>query len=227
MLRPCFIPIVLTLLALTACSSSSRLKEYDFHNKRVMYRPVAECRSMSASVWVNDPAPGGKTPATGVAAIILSLFGSAAADAEFRNSVSTDGVAEVISREIEQALSDRFNSSSQRDGDGEADFIVETRLRDLALKANPDGVFLRVKVEQRLYDWRTRSRIYRQRFDSNVPLRFHSTGIADPAVMTVEGVISAARLLAMSEQEVQDAVLATSRHAGRLMADRFIHAAVR
>jgi len=219
--------ILFPLLVLGACSSTGRLAEFDLYQKRVIYRPVAECRRMTSSIWVNDPLPEAKTPVTGIAAIFASLIGSAAADAEFRDAVNTDGVARLLSEGIEAGMTERYQGSALRDGEGEADFIIETRLEDVALVSNADGVFLRLRAVQRMLDWRDRSVIFKHRFNEHVPLRFHSTGSPEPAVMTVEGVVSAIELLAMDEAEVQDAVLATAQDAGLILADSFLHAAER
>lgn len=216
-----FLPALAVLLLLGACSSSHRLHQYDFHNKRVVFRSTAECRDMNASVWIDDPVPEA-TPWTAVASLFVSLVGSAAADANVKDVVSTQGVAELLATGMQRSMEDRFNITAQHDGDGEADFIVDTRLKGVALVSNADGVFLRLDVEQSMLDWKTRDRIWRMRFDEHVPLRSHSTGIWDPTVMAVEGVISAVELFKMGDAEIQDAVLATARDAGWILADRFV-----
>ncbi len=213
---------LLVLASLAACSSTGRLGEFQFNQKRVVFRSIAETPAMSASVHVNDPAPGA-TPWTAVASVLLSIAGSAAADEGVQNTVNTSGVAALLSEGLESSMLERFHITPMSDGDGEADFIVETRLHNVELTADPGGVFLHLEASQVLFDWRDLSEIYDQDFDEHIALRFNGVGI-DPAVASVIGVISAVQLLSMDEKEIQDAVLATAREAGHVFADDFVRA---
>lgn len=223
-----FRSIVLSLLvlaSLAACSSTGRLGEFQFNQKRVVFRSIAETPAMSASVHVNDPAPGA-TPWTAVASVVLSIAGSAAADEGVQNTVSTKGVAALLSEGLESSMKERYHITPMADGEGEADFIVETRLHNVEVTADPGGVFLHLEASQVLFDWRDLSEIYDQDFNEHIALRFNGVGV-DPAVASVIGVISAVQLLTMDEKEIQDAVLATAREAGHVFADDFVRAVAR
>ncbi len=224
-----FRSIVLSLLvlaSLAACSSTGRLGEFQFNQKRVVFRSIAETPAMSASVHVNDPAPGA-TPWTAVASVLLSIAGSAAANDGVQNTVNTNGVAALLSEGLESSMKERFHITPMSDGEGEADFIVETRLHNVELTADPGGVFLHLEASQVLFDWRDLSEIYDQDFDEHIALRFNDGGGINPAVASVVGVISAVQLLSMDEKEIQDAVLATAREAGHVFADDFVRAVAR
>lgn len=222
--------IAISLLAialLSACSSTGRLKEYSFHQKRVVFRPIAETPTLTASVFVNDPAHGSKNAWSALGSFFLSLAGSAAASDNVKQTVSTQGVAQILSENMRSTMENRYAISAVGEVEGEADFIVETRLEHVELSSDPGGVFLHLKVKQHLLDWRDLSVIYKQCFDEHVALRFHPVGGVHPAVDAVVGVVSAVQLLSMDEAEVQDAVLATAEDAGRMLSDDFVRAVAR
>ena len=217
---------IVSLAVLAACSSTGRLGEYNFNQTRVVFRPIAEARAMTASVWVDDPTPG-LTPWTAVASVFLSIVGSAAASDDVSRTINTDGVASMLSEGLEKGMADRYGITTMLEGEGEADFIVETRLRDIELSSDAGGVFLHLKVDQVLLDWNDRSCIYKQGIDQHVALRFNPASMIHPTVATVVGVVSAAQLLAMEDEEIQDAVLATSSDAALMLSDSFINAVAR
>jgi hypothetical protein len=218
---------IISIAVLSACSSTGRLKEYSFNEKRVVFRPIAETPSMSASVFVNDPAPGSKNIWSAIGSIFVSVAGSAAASGNVQQTVSTQGIARILMENMQMSMENRYAITAVGESEGEADFILETRLKHVELSSDPGGVFLHLKAEQVLLDWRDLSVIYKQRFDEHVALRFHPVGGFNPAVNAVVGVVSAVQLLSMDETEIQDAVLATAQDAGRMLADNFVRAVAR
>lgn len=206
--------ILMILLVCSACSSSSRLSQYPLKGKKVAFLSRAECDDVDASVWVNDPAPWAGSPWTSFASWIVSLFGSAAADATFDGAVDTGGAARVLSDGIQRQLVDRCGVVPAEPTDPGLDFTLATRLRDIDIDSNPDGVFLRVKVTEELYSARDSSLVWERTLRQELPLRNHSSGIWDPTVMAVEGVVSAVELLSMEQEEVQSAVLFTAEDTG-------------
>jgi hypothetical protein len=64
--------------------------------------------------------------------------------------------------------------------------------------------------------------VWERNLTQELPLRFHSSGVWHPTVMAVEGVISGVELLAMDEEEVQDAVLYTAQESGYLLGEMIV-----
>lgn len=145
-------------------------------------------------------------------------MGSAAADASFDGDIDTKGVARVLSSGIERSLSERLHVIPVT-GEAEAEYVMTTRLRRVGVHSNADGVFLRVKVDEALFSTRDSTLIWERTLRQELPLRFHSSGIGDPTVMAVEGVVSAVELFAMEEEEIQDAVLFTAEDTGFLIGE--------
>jgi len=213
--------LFMSLLMFTACSSSQRIAHYDLRGKTVDFRSSADTHSMSASVWVDNPIPEARSPWTALASLFLSIGGSAKAKAEVKNAVDPSGVAAVLSDALSYNMEQAFGIFSSTEEEEEAEYVMNTRLTRLSLISNADGVFLRLKVEQRFHDVASGRRLWKYTYDERIPLRFHSTGIADPTVMAIEGIISGVELLSMDEAEIQDAVLAATRIAGTRITDRF------
>ncbi len=217
--RTVSVSLFILLLVLSACSSTSRLREYPLRGKNVAFISRAECDELSGSVWVDDPDPDDDSPWTAVASLFLSLFGSIAADATFNGTIDTDGAARVVSDGIKRGLVERCGVIPSDPGDPALDFVLATRLRRIGVHSNADGVFLRVKVTEEMYSARDSTLVWERTLRQELPLRFHSTGIWDPTVMAVEGVVSAVELFAMEEEEVQSAVLFTAEDTGFMLGE--------
>lgn len=213
-----FLLFCLVVLLLVGCSSTSRLHQYPLHGKKIAFLSRAECSELSGSVWVDDPNPDPENMWTGVAALFLSLIGSVAADATFEGDIDTKGVARVLSNGIERSLADHLRIIPV-ETEAEADYIMTTRLRRVGIHSDADGVFLRVKVSEALFSTRDSSLVWESTLRQELPLRFHSSGIGDPTVMAVEGVISAVELFTLEDEEVQDAVLFTAEDTGLLLGE--------
>ncbi|PLX26262.1 MAG: hypothetical protein C0600_11085 [Ignavibacteria bacterium] len=208
----------LVVLLLVGCSSTSRLHQYPLRGKKVAFLSRAECSELSGSVWVDDPHPDPENPWTAVAALFISIVGSVAADATFEGDIDTKGVARVLSNGIERSMADHLHVIPVAT-EAEADYIMTTRLRRVGVHSDADGVFLRVKVSEALYSTRDSSVVWESTLRQELPLRFHSTGIGDPTVMAVEGVVSAVELFTLEDEEVQDAVLFTAEDTGLLLGE--------
>ena len=220
------IPAVLLLSAfLLGCSSTSRLHEYPLQGRKVAFLHRAEIDGISSSIWVQDPDPDPDTPWTAVVSLLLTIFGSVAADATFDDAVDTEGVAQLLSEGIELSLNEHLGVVSVDPGTGSPDFVLATRLRRLSLHADADGVFLNVKVTEEMYSAADSSLVWERNLTQSLPLRFHSSGIWHPGIMSVESVISGVELLAMDEEEVQDAVHFTAQESGYLLGDMIIRSA--
>ncbi|MCB2204033.1 hypothetical protein KQI65_04735 [bacterium] len=212
---------ILIVIVLTACSSTSKLREYPIDGKRIAFLYRSEVDELSSSMWIDDPDPD--TPWTGIVAALLSIFGTIAADESFDATVDPHGVASTLSEGIERSLIDRLGVEPVDPASGLADFVLTTRLRRLSLHSNADGVFLNVKVTEEMYSAYDSALVWEEDLTQSVPLRFHGSGIWHPTVMSVESVVSGVQLLAMEDEEVQDAVIYTAQESGYLLGDMIVH----
>ncbi len=222
-MKPRILPVLLITLFLIGCSSTSRLHEYPLEGKKVVFLHRSEVDELSSSIWVDDPDPDPDTPWTGIVSLLLSIFGTIAADNTFDETVDPAGVASTLSEGIERSMIDRLSVQPVDPASGNADFVLATRLRRLSLRSDADGVFLRVKVTEEMYSAGDSVLVWERNLSQELPLRFHSSGIWHPTVMSVESVISGVELLAMDEDEVQDAVLYTAQESGYLLGDMIVH----
>ncbi len=226
-MKPRIFPVFIIFIVLAGCSSTSRLQEYPIEGKKMLFLHRAEVDELSSSIWVDDPDPDPDTPWTGIVTALLSIIGTIAADESFDQSVDVDGVASVLSEGIERSLIDRLGVVPTDPTAGGHDYVLATRLRRLSLHSNADGVFLRVKVTEEMYSAADSALVWERNLTQEVPLRFHSSGVWHPGVMSVESVVSGVELLAMDDEEVQDAVFYTAQESGYLLGDMIVRDARR
>lgn len=219
------VPVAIAALLLVGCSSTNRLQEYEIQGKNVAFLNRTEVEDISGGVWIDDPDPDRDTPWTGLAAALLSLIGSVAADSKLDNAMDTDAVSRVLARQIEATMVDRLQVRSIPPSDPQVNFLMATHVERLSLTSNAAGVFLSAKVNQQLFSTHDSTLVWEETLTQEVPLRFHPGFIIHPTIATAGSVVGAIELLAMKEEEIQAAVMYTAEDLGAHLGALVVHAA--
>ena len=217
--------VVILSVLLVGCGSSHRLREYDIHGKNVAFLNRTEVEDVSGGVWIDDPDPDYEKPWTGIVALLLSIFGSVAADGKLDNAVDTQGVSRVLAEQIEMRMVNRLGVHAVSPEDPQVDFLMATHVERLALNSNAAGVFLSARVNQQLFSARDSTLVWEEELTQEVPLRWHPGFVIHPTIATAGSVVGAIELLSMKEEEIQSAVFYTAEDLGAHLGDLLVHAA--
>ncbi|MFZ1731828.1 MAG: hypothetical protein WBQ23_02470 [Bacteroidota bacterium] len=211
--------ITLISLLFIGCASTNRLREYDLRGKNVAFLNRTEVEDVSGGVWIDDPEPWDDKPMSGLISLLLSIFGSISADAKLDGAIDTEGVSRLLAKGIENTLVDKLGVRSVQPDDPGVDFLMATHVEKISLMSNAAGVFLNVKVNQQMFSAHDSSLVWEENLRQELPLRYHPGFILHPTAAAVGSVIGAVELLAMDQEQIQDAVLYTAEDAGLLLGD--------
>lgn len=207
------------LALLSACGPSHQLARYDFAGKEFMFRPVVASDASRVRIDIENPTPGGTVGA--IVAGIGSDVLSGGAESKLHNAVRPIGVASAINSGVQRTV-ETYLSGTGVDAAGErTDFVVETVLRQCDVVSRATGVFLRVEALCMLIDRRTGEEIWDEAEAVTSTITFTPSGaVPVPGVATAASVVNAVRFFAMSEKEIQDAVLAAATDVGEVIGRR-------
>jgi hypothetical protein len=211
--------IALIVLLFVGCASTNRLREFDLHGKNIAFLNRTEIENVSGGVWIDDPHPWDDKPLSGLIAALLSIFGSISADAKLEGAIDTQGVSRLLARGIEQTLVEKLAVQSVQPDDPHLDFLMATHVERISLVSNAAGVFLEVKVNQQMFSASDSSLVWEELLSQEVPLRYHPGFVIHPTAAAIGSVVGAVELLAMEQEEIQDAVLYTAEDTGLLLGD--------
>lgn len=218
------VSLAIVCLLLVGCASTNRLREYELRGKNVAFLNRTEVADVSGGVWIDDPDPDPDTPWTGIIAVLLSIFGSVAADSKLDNAIDTQGVSRILAEQIEMTMVDRLNVRSVPPDDPQVDFLMATHVKKLSLNSNAAGVFLYAKVNQQLFSAHDSTLVWEETLTQEVPMRFHPGFVLHPTIAAAGSVVGAIELFSMEEEEIQSAVLYTAEDLGAHLGELVVRA---
>ena len=205
--------ILLLSLALASggCGHTNELAKYP--TAGLEYETQVRISTEAGDASVSVAPPTGNAFADILAAIGSGVT-SAEAVAKLRRAVKPMGVAGAISEAFEQDAQRYLDIRPAKAPDGKPAFSIRTYLDQLQLQSHAEGIFLHVKSEITVISLSDGTIVWQDEEETDAPIRQTQGASLDPVAGTIAGIVNASQLLALSEAEIQDAVLSAARDVG-------------
>jgi len=203
--------VLLAAFAAAGCGHTNKLAQYPIAGKRAVYRTTI---SGSASSWVTVQSPV-KGTVGAVAATIGSVIMGDQAQRKLDRAADPDTIGQAIARGMKQSSADYLSLRAVESLDEDPELIVETDVKSYRIVSNSYGLAVSVEGNSRIIDRSTGIVVWENDETHVVPLS--QTWIASAGGRigsSAAGIFNAAKLFALSEEELREVLTQAGRVAG-------------
>lgn len=215
-MRHAFVLLVLSALSITvleSCGHTNNLKDYKLREQRMTFRSRWN-GTMSAEANIYSPV---RNPAADVAATIGSIAASSAATDMLKKAVQPEVLAVSVSSGIEDVLRTYLKVVPVRDSVSESIAIVESEVTEFSLHSHQSGIYATVRANTRMLNRSSGKVMWEDCEHVSVPLRSGVDGRFDPTGLS--GIVNAAQLSNLSDEEISKAMIYAAEDAGRKLGE--------
>jgi hypothetical protein len=169
---------------------------------------------MSAEANIYSPVDN---PAAHVAATVGSIAASSAASDVLKRAVRPEVLAVSVSSGIEDVLRTYLKIEAVHDSIGESIAMVETEVKEFRLHSHQSGIYATVQANTRMLSRSNGKVIWEDCEEVSVPLRSGVDGTFDPT--GISGIVNAAQLSNLSDEEIAKAMIYAAEDAGRKLGE--------
>lgn len=207
------LPLLLSLavLALAGCGHTNKLAQYPIAGKRALYRTTI---SGSGSSWVSVQSPVKGTTGAVIAAVGSIIIGDQARR-KLDKAANPDSIALAISGGIKNASADYLSLHPVSSLDENPELIVETDVKHYDIVSNSAGLAVSVEGNSRIIDRGTGIVVWENNETHVVPLsETWLAPLGGRIGSSAAGIFNAAKLFALSEEELREVLTRAGRIAG-------------
>lgn len=157
--------------------------------------------------------------------IILKEVGGAIAENSVRekiqNAINSDSIASAISDGIIDGMKTYFYTNTVESLEENPQYIAETRLERFRIVSNTSGIYAMIDTRIIITDRGTAKTVWENTECADIPIGDVIYDFTfNRYVRTAKGIINAARLMQMSEEEIRAAIDIAAGEAGRRQSDQ-------
>lgn len=213
-MKKIFFLFIVFPLIFFSCTHVNELSKYNLVGKKVLLKQQVNPDIANVRVLFNYD-----FFSRNLLEVVLKEIGSGYVESEVKeklqNAIIFDSVSNSISAGLEEGLETYYKTSMVNSLDSNPDFILESILEKFRLKSDSYGIYAQISTRGRLIDRQTAKLIWQNDETYTLPLGFTTFYYSgNKKITTTTGIINAARLLQMTEEEIRASVEATANEAG-------------
>jgi hypothetical protein len=200
--------VLAATLSVQSCGHTNNLKEYSLREQHMTFRSRWTGK-FSAEANFHSPVHGAMGE---VAAALGSMAASDAAGEKLEKAAKPELLAMSVSSGIEDVLRTYLKVVPVHDSVTDSKAIVETEIREFTLHSQQSGIYATVRANMRMLHREDGKVIWEDGESVSVPLHAGVRGALDPT--GISGIVNAAELANLSEEEIQKALTFAAEDAG-------------
>ena len=213
-MKKLFAFLIIVFLILQGCSHINELVKYNLLGKKLLLK-----QQVSPSVSDVDVMFNYDIFSKNLLEVVVEEIGSGYVESELneklQKAINKDSISFAISSGLLEGLQTYYKTVIVSSLDSNPDFVLESNFEKFRLKSDPYGVYASISTLARLIDRSSAKLIWQNEETYSLPLGFTNYYYSgDKKITTTVGVINAARLLQMTEEEIRVSVEAVSKEVG-------------
>jgi len=213
-MKKLFLVFILFPILFFSCTHINELSKYNIANKKVLLKQQVNPNIEKVQVLFNYD-----FFSRNLIEVVLEEIGSGYVESrvkeKIQNAIDFDSLSNSISSGLEEGLITYYRTTMVNTLDSNPDYILESILDKFRLKSDSYGIYAQISTRGRLIDRQTANLIWQNDETYTLPLGFTTFYYSgDKKITTTTGIINAARLLQMTEEEIKASVEATANEAG-------------
>lgn len=213
-MKKIFAVLIIFVLFLPGCSHINELVKYDLQGKKLLLKQQVSPTVSDVDVMLNYDFFN-----KNLLEVIVEEIGSGYVESELKEklqkAINNDSISLAISSGLLEGMQTYYKTVNVTILDSNPDFILESYFEKFRLKSDPYGVYASISTLARLIDRSTAKLIWQNEETYSLPLGFTTYYYSgDKKITTTVGVINAARLLQMTEDEIRASVEVVSKEVG-------------
>jgi hypothetical protein len=215
-----FLPI-LFIFSFYGCGTHiNEFARFNLTNKNIMFTQYVNPDLSRVDVSISDYYCD-----ENLVTIILKEVGGAVAEnsalEKLQNAVNNDSIVNAISDGICEGMKTYFYANPVYDLEENPQYIAETRLERFRLVSNTSGIYAMIDTRIIITDRGTAKTVWENTECANVPIGDVIYDFTfNRYIRTAKGVLNAARLMSMSEEEIRAAINLAAGEAGKRQCDQ-------
>jgi hypothetical protein len=206
--------LIFVVLFFSGCSHINELVKYDLTGKKLLLKQGVNPAVSNVDVMLNYNYFN-----KNLLEVIVEEIGSGYVESELneklQKAINKDSISFAISSGLLEGMQTYYKTVNVSILDSNPDFILESYFEKFRLKSDPYGVYASISTLARLIDRSTAKLIWQNEETYSLPLGFTTYYYSgDKKITTTVGVINAARLLTMTEDEIRTSVEVVSKEVG-------------
>jgi hypothetical protein len=201
------------MMLLASCGHTNKLAQYNVKGETASFRSFASGSAANSEVRIENPDMGAGF------GLLQKAVSSASDDEGFKKlqrATNGDSIAAAVSLGVRQAMVDYLTIKPVANGSNESSLIVETEVTDYKLIASSSGTSVNVMAKARVIDRKSGDVIWENEESRTVQMSdTYFATVAGGSMVPGASIANTARLYAMSEQQMRDAIHGTARDAGK------------
>jgi len=213
-MKKIFAVLITFVLCFTGCSHINELVKYDLQGKKLLLKQQVSPTVSDVDVMLNYDFFN-----KNLLEVIVEEIGSGYVESELKEklqkAINNDSISFAISSGLLEGMQTYYKTVNVTILDSNPDFILESYFEKFRLKSDPYGVYASISTLARLIDRSAAKLIWQNEETYSLPLGFTTYYYSgNKKITTTVGVINAARLLQMTEDEIRASVEVVSKEVG-------------
>ncbi|MBN1633181.1 MAG: hypothetical protein JW917_03335 [Ignavibacteria bacterium] len=205
---------ILFIIVLFSCSHINELANYNLVGKKVLLKQQVNPSASDVKVLFNYDFFN-----KNLLEVVIKGIGSGYVESEIQEklqkALNKDSISNSISWGLQEGLQTYCNTVNVSTLDSNPDFILESIFEKFRLKSDSYGVYASISTRGRLIDRASAKLIWQNDETYILPLGFTTFYYSgDKKITTTTGIINAARLLQMTEEEIRVSVEVVAKEVG-------------
>lgn len=213
-MKKILVVLITVVLFFSGCSHINELVKYDLMGKKLLLKQRVSPTVSDVDVMLNY-----NFFSKNLLEVIVEEIGSGYVESELneklQKAINQDSISLAISSGLLEGMQTYYKIVNVSTIDSNPDFILESYFEKFRLKSDPYGVYASISILARLIDRSSANLIWQNEETYSLPLGYTTYYYSgDKKITTTVGVINAARLLQMTEDEIRASVEAVSKEVG-------------
>jgi len=213
-MKKLFAFLIMVSLISPGCSHINELVKYNLTEKKLLLKQQVSPTVSDVDVMFNY-----NIFSKNLLEVVVEEIGSGYVESELneklQKAINKDSISFAISSGLLEGLQTYYKTVIVSSLDSNPDFVLESNFEKFRLKSDPYGVYASISTLARLIDRSSAKLIWQNEETYSLPLGFTTYYYSgDKRITTTVGVINAARLLQMTEEEIRASVEAVSKEVG-------------
>lgn len=213
-MKKLYIIFIIIPLIFLSCTHINELPKYNLISKKILLKQYVSPDAGNVNVQFNYDFFN-----KSLLEVVLEEIGSGYVEygvkEKVQRAIDIDSVSNSISSGLNEGLKTYYKITEVTTLDSNPDFILESILRKFSLKSDSYGIYAHISTRGRLIDRETAKIVWQNDETYTLPLGFTIVYYSgDKKITTTTGIINAARLLSLTEDEIKVSVDAVANEVG-------------